>query len=328
MVIFLVTPDHAYTHKQVVTHAVDIQVNIVSYQTAFSSQALPWATYVFTDLDRLSFVELQAAAALYRCLKSSGMNVLNDPARVPSRYGLLRLLHEAGINHFNVYRVEERVKPERWPVFVRAEGGHDFPLSGLLHNWNETRALIDRALNAGSPLASMLIVEYAGEPLRQGVYRKLATFQVGNRSFAHNCVHDDNWIVKYGKLGVATADLYEDELRIAKGNPYGQVISRAFQLASIDYGRADFGIVDGAVQVYEINSNPNVTFSTEHPFPVRLETYRIIKENYLSSLYSVDTRETGSPAPLNSPILRPYQERGKRARARMQSSSQSAKGAG
>ena len=89
MVIFLVTPDHAYTHKQVVTHAVDIQVNIVSYQTAFSSQALPWATYVFTDLDRLSFVELQAAAALYRCLKSSGMNVLNDPARVPSRYGLL-----------------------------------------------------------------------------------------------------------------------------------------------------------------------------------------------------------------------------------------------
>ena len=31
-----------------------------------------------------------------------------------------------------------------------------------------------------------------------------------------------------------------------------------FALANIDYGRIDYGIVDGQVQTFEINNNPSV----------------------------------------------------------------------
>ena len=65
--------------------------------------------------------------------------------------------------------------------------------------------------------------------------------------------------------------------------------SRVFDLAGVSYGRADFGLVQGKVQVYEINTNPEVALEDAHPSPVRLESYRIFKENYLAALSAIDT---------------------------------------
>lgn len=296
MIVFLVTTGHDYTLKKVVAASVGARALVHTYAKLFRARWVPRATYVFTDLDRLSLPDLDRAARAYRLLRDAGLRVLNDPARVPSRLGLLRSLHEAGINRFNAYRAEERVTPARWPVFLRSEGGHEPPRSGLLADAEALASAIESAVSAGAPRPSLLIVEYAAEPVKPGIFRKLSSFQVGAANFAHTAVHDDQWSVKYGKKGLAGDELYDDELRIVRDNPYGERLRAVFRLAGIEYGRADFGLLGGEAQVYEINTNPDVKLFPKqaHPSPHRLEALRIYRENYLDALKAIDTPEGGS----------------------------------
>jgi hypothetical protein len=47
-----------------------------------------------------------------------------------------------------------------------------------------------------------------------------------------------------------------EELEYIETNPHEEILRRAFDLAGIDYGRADYGVVDGRVEIWEINTNP------------------------------------------------------------------------
>lgn len=308
MIVFLLTPHHGYTHTAVREHAGSLDVHLGAYHAAFATATLPLATYVFCDLDRLALEELRVAAELYRKLREGGARVLNDPARVPSRYGLLRMLHAAGINAFDAWRVEEGRQPTRWPVFLRTEGGHDAPVSGLLDHPEQLEQAIERAAADGVPRAAMLIVEFCAEPVRPGLWRRLSCYRIGDAMVADNCVHDDQWLVKYGKPGIATPELYEDELAIARGNPHGPELAGIFRRCGIEYGRADFGLVGGRVQVYEINTNPNVRFPTEHPVALRLQTYAEVRRNYLAALAEIDT-PPGAPIAIDSDLFRPWRAR-------------------
>jgi hypothetical protein len=71
-------------------------------------------------------------------------------------------------------------------------------------------------------------------------------------------------------------------------------LAAAFDIAGLEYGRADFGLVGGRVQVYEINSNPEILFGNDHPSPARQETYRIFRRNYLDVLSAIDTPDAAS----------------------------------
>jgi hypothetical protein len=298
MIVLVHTTEHSYTHKPIVDAEKSARVEVVTYDTLLAAKAAPRATYVFTDHDRLSLWQLRLAALIARRMREQGLRVLNDPARVLSRWGLLRALHMAGINGFNAYRVEESARPRRWPVFLRAEGAHLGPISELLDSWDQVAAEVERALRKGAPLTGLLIVEYAGEPVLPGLYRKFSSFRMGPTDFAHVCVHDDHWVAKVGKTGIAPPALYEEEQRVVRENPYGPQLARAFDLAGIGYGRADFGLVQGKVQVYEINTNPEVAFEDKHPSPVRLESYRIFKRNYLAALDAIDTPPSDQIVPI------------------------------
>jgi hypothetical protein len=289
MIVFVTTRAHGYTHAPLVDCAGAPRVRVVAYEDFLAAAHAAHATYVFTDLDRLSIPDLRAAARRYRVLAAAGLRVLNDPARVRSRYGLLRALHRAGLNRFDVHRVESGDVPSRWPVFVRLDGTHEPPVTGLLSDAAALAAAVERAVAAGAPASALLVIEYAAEPVRPGLYRKLSVFRVGRASVAHTCVHDDSWLVKHGKLGVATPELYADELRIVRDNPYGPALARVFGLAGIDYGRADFGLVGGEIQTYEINSNPAISFPAEHPSPFRVEAYAVFRAAYLAALHAIDT---------------------------------------
>src|SRR5260221_13463533 len=107
MIIFVTTPGHAYTHKELRGADERVQVDTMEYRQVLTAAALPRATYVFTDLDRLSLWWLRVAADTYRLLRARGVAVLNDPARVASRYGLLRKLYQAGINRFHAYLLQD-----------------------------------------------------------------------------------------------------------------------------------------------------------------------------------------------------------------------------
>jgi hypothetical protein len=288
LIYFIVTAEHTYTQEEVIKQATGAGVRVVTYDEMFKVATTPLGTYVFTDIDRLPHWRARAAARLFRELRAGGARVLNDPARMLSRYGLLRQLFRCGVNGFNAYRVEEGAAPARWPVFLRAEGDHAAPVTDLLHTPEELRSAISQAVDGGAPVSSLLIVEYAAEPVRPGLFRKLTIYRLGEAFVSYCCAHDTQWIIKTGRKGIAPAELYDEELRIVRENPFAATLRPVFDMAGIDYGRLDFGLVGGRPQIYEINSNPHVAFGEDHPFAARMESYRIFKQNYFSALARLD----------------------------------------
>jgi hypothetical protein len=245
---------------------------------------VPHATYVFSDLDRLNPVGIARAADLYRQLTRAGYRTLNDPARFVGRLALLRRLYAAGINQFTAYPAVPTPSPERWPVFLRLDAGHRSPLTGLLADPAELAHETAAALGAGASPEQLIVVEFSAEPLACGVWRKLSVYRVGDSLFADSCVHERNWMAKIGPEGIAPADVYADELRLMRGNPYSQAMLRVFELAGVEYGRVDFGLVSGLPSVYEVNTNPHVEFLPETSSPFRNETRRLFRDHYLSAL--------------------------------------------
>jgi hypothetical protein len=177
-------------------------------------------------------------------------------------------------------------------VFLRTEGTHAGPQPELYQSAEELEKGIERVVAGGLPRSRLLIVEFMAEPIRPGLYRKLSCFRVGQISVATTCVFDTQWIAKDGKLGITPPELYDDELRIVRENPYGAALSRAFEIAGIEYGRADFGLIGGEIQIYEINTNPHIKLGREHPSPVRVESYRVFARNFLDALKPIDTPRT------------------------------------
>lgn len=294
MIVFVVTSGHSYTHQAVVGADPGLSVEFLFYGDMAKLKALPRATYIFGDMDRLPTEVLRIAGKLYRQLKDQGLRVLNDPARVLSRYGLLRRLNDAGLNDFNAYRAEEGTPDCRWPAFLRTDGDHITPLPELYESRDSLEQGIAKAVASGIPLSRLLVVEFAAETVRPGLYRKFSSFQIGSLSVAHTCVHDSDWIAKDGKLGICPPELYDEEYRIVCDNPYGPALARVFEIAGVDYGRIDFGVLNGRVQVYEINTNPHMKFGAEHPAPIRVESYGVFRRNYLNALKAIDTPGTGA----------------------------------
>lgn len=296
MILILTTEKHRYTHTSLGSES-DVDAKVMSYgQLQQHSTKLPQATYIFTDLDRLNQSQHYQVAIYYRKLKALGQKVINDPARVLSRFGLLRALNRAGINAFDAYRAEDFDRPKRWPVFLRIEGNHASPASGLLGSQAELDAALEQCIDAGMPRAGLLIVEYCAEPLGPGLFRKLSVFRVGDRLLGYTCVHDDQWIVKYGKPAIATPEHYDDEYRFVAEDTFAEAMRPVFDIAGVEYGRVDFGLVDGRPQVYEINTNPDLKLRpVGSPVARRNESNGLFREKYLAALRAIDTGGLGQP---------------------------------
>ena len=288
LILIITTREHRYTHRSLYREkALDIEV--VSYDRVLKGKTPHHATHVFTDVDRLPSWRVHEAALLYRTLRQAGIRALNDPARFLGRFGLLRGLHRTGINDFDAYRVDAFERPSKWPVFLRLEGNHGAPVSGLLHNEEDLDQALQRAISDGAPRSALLIIEYAAEPVQPGIYRKLSVFRIADRLLGYTCVHDDNWLVKYGKLGITPPELYNEEYSFVTENPYADAAREAFDLAGIDYGRVDFGLVGGKPQIYEINSNPHVELTPKPTLSERRnESIAFFRMNYIDAMKDID----------------------------------------
>jgi hypothetical protein len=298
MIVVLTTPSHDYTHRILEGNG-RFELRRMTYERVLTRRRLPRATYLFTDLDRLNFWELQLAARLYAWLQRAGLRVLNDPARVRLRFGLLRTLKENGFNRFDAWRIEDprRPAPQDYPVFLRTEAAHRGNLTDLLETPEALEAAIEQALAKGIPRRDLIAIQYCAQPLRPGLFRKLAAFRVGERMVTSLAVHESRWTAKYGELGIASAEDYVDEHASIRDNRYGELLRPAFEAAGIEYGRVDFALVDGRPQVYEINTNPNLKRLTSHPVPLRLEAAAQFDKALVDALAALDT-PAGGPAVL------------------------------
>src|SRR5688572_7843135 len=130
MIVFITTRGHGYTVDPLHDGSFDFdvpKVRTATYEALFRARKVPSATYIFSDIERLTPAELHLAADLYRGFGEAGLTRLNDPAKVMSRFELLRALHRSGINPFNVHRADDDPRPARFPVILRRGFDHRLP---------------------------------------------------------------------------------------------------------------------------------------------------------------------------------------------------------
>lgn len=304
MIFFVSTGAHSYTTRRIPRFPGAPRVRTWSYDRLFRARRVPRGTWIFTDFDRLSSWELELAARAYRSLKAAGLTVLNDPAVVCQRFTLLRRLHREGFNRFAVWSVEDGEWPDRYPVFLRAQSAHRGSFSGLLHDRPALEAAIAERVGRGTPRRELMAVEYCAEPVREGLFRKLAAFRVGEVMVPALCVHQSGWVAKDGEKGIAGQELYDDEYRIIESDRHCAEIRPAFEIGEVEFGRADFGMVTGQPQIYEINTNPTVGIIKEHPFPIRLVADKLFQTKFAAALARIDTPDGGERVPVKSSVLR------------------------
>jgi hypothetical protein len=314
MIRFVVTPGHEYTFDALRDRKKKVRelpIELWTYRHLAAAKALPQGTWVFTDLERLAVWELRLAGEAARLLKAAGARVLNDPARGACRYELLLRLHQAGFNRFRAWRAEDGApSAARFPVFLRLESNHGMPVSGLVETPEALAAELDRLATLGVSRRGVLIVEYEAEALAPGVFRKYGAYRFGDRIVADHMVHDVTWLAKYGDYAVWTDERYAEEAAYVRDNPHREALMQAFEIAGLDYGRADYGLVGGRVQLWEINSNPYLPAGdvTKAP-PQRREATLASRAARLDGIAALDSPAAGPPVAMDSDLLKAHRAR-------------------
>lgn len=256
MLNIIVTGAHAYTFENYFRAwgaAVRPRVRVWWYEDFWTRRRLPPGPCLFTDLERLTHVQLSAAARCADRLLAQGVRVLNHPNRLQRRYELLRTLHQEGLNPYQALRVHENLAMLRYPVFLRRENNHRGPITGLLHNRRE----LDAAIASQADQRHLLAVEYCHTADPDGMFRKYSVMKLGDRIVPRHVLFSRNWI---GKL----VDLMEpamlaEEMQYLHANPDAAALRPIFDAAGVDYGRIDYSRLNGQIVVWEINTNPSMT---------------------------------------------------------------------
>ncbi|MEM9667976.1 MAG: hypothetical protein AAF950_03550 [Pseudomonadota bacterium] len=289
MIIFVTSAHHKYALDALRHMDGAPDIRILSYNRLFKLSRIPFATYIFTDFDRLNFWELELAAKIFRLLEKADCRVMNDPACVPHRFPLLKRLHKLGHNTFGVWDASVDPLPDRYPIFLRTKAAHRGALSSLLKDDTEAEAALENALAEGFNIHDLMFVEYCAESLEPGLFRKYSAYIVGREVITGMCVHDGSWHAKYGSEGIATADHYQEEYKFVVENVFAEQMLPVFEDACISFGRADFAVVDNRVETYEINTNPYISPIFKHPFAIRLEADKLHYAKLISGLSAIDS---------------------------------------
>lgn len=313
MIFYLYTEPHRYTIEQYfLDHwapSLGKRVRLISYDAFSRQKAFPFGTYIFSDFDRLDWLQQEDAAHIWNSLNRhpADFKLVNHPTRSLRRYPLLRKLYEEGINEFNVYRLTEQRYPSRFPVFIRDENDHQGKLTDLLESQSDLDAAMEAMLSAGASLDNKLIVEYVDTRQGDGRFHKHGVFRVGDQIVPQHVFFGDDW---YVKRSGGTAVNEEDiglELSICQSNPYQGQLFEIFEKAGVEYGRVDFSLKDGRIQVFEINSNPHIMTSTaDRSFPrseIRELAARALEKALLALDIETDQRKSLEIDARTNPIV-------------------------
>ena len=306
MIVYITTRGHGRTLRSLSRRTFGFptpRVVLDRYERLLGARRVPKATYIFADLERLAPWELRIAADFFRVLNEAGLRCLNDPARAMSRVELLRSLRAAGINPFDAMRADELPRPARFPVFLRFEMDHNTPLPGLLGNQAELDATLLNLRATSVPLRGVVVVEHCAEPYSDGLWHKWGTFRVGPSLSVDHIAVDSNWCVKYGVWEKLTDAAISEEYEAIKSNRFASDLKPAFDIAGIDFGRADHAKVGGRTIVYEINTNPFIGPYVPDPRPLRRETQTLARQRFAIALAAIDTPDSGTvPVPATEPL--------------------------
>ena len=260
-----------------------------TYEQLFSKRTLPGAAYVLTDFDRLHPWQREMATLIHDRLVESGAPVLNNPRHFLPRDALLRRLYREGMNQFDCWRPAEGEWPDRFPVFLRTIYGHRGVESDLLTSREAAETALQDAMAKGLGIADLVFIEYCSET-EPGttIFRKRASYIINKTVIRALTVSQSTWVAKMGEVGITPEDAYLRDLAEQTSDPYAAQMKAVFDLAGVTFGRVDFTIVNGTPQVYEINTNPVISWTETHPSQTRLETDRLIREGVVKAFRDLD----------------------------------------
>jgi len=258
MLYFLTTRKHRYTMEICLRSdgkPLASFVRQLSYSSLFLRKRLPRGCYIFADIERLSDADLVRAEYVWDKLAEDGQSILqNHPRRVMKRFELLSTLKSKNLNTFNVYRLPGFEGSCRFPVFIRGENDHKGAISDLIDSQEELDAYLKKVDATWKGRRGKIITEFCDISDQDGVYRKYSAFCIGGRILPRHIFFRNKWLVKAWER--LDPHLLEEEIRYVNENPHETQLQEIFELAGIDFGRIDYGMLDGKLQVWEINTNP------------------------------------------------------------------------
>ncbi len=245
----------------------------VPYDAIPFDEPIPPGVHIFTDFERLLSPERTFVRRLHRHLMGhpDTYRTLNDPEAWASRFDLLHLLAEGGTNDFRAYRLREIGPHVRFPAFLRWENDHRGTLGARLQAVEDARERVDRLVHGGRKLMKhkLMVVEKVDVRDADGLHRKYSAMKIGDHLVPRHVLFSTKWITK--KPDVITPELVQEERTFLEEFPHADQVEHAFRTAGMDYGRIDYGFSNGRMQVWEINSNPDIVPVPERVDPARMD---------------------------------------------------------
>ncbi|CAM3343243.1 hypothetical protein PANO111632_15340 [Paracoccus nototheniae] len=261
MITFVATASHQYAIRDVLetrSHPLHGKIVILNHQEFLASRRLPRSAYIIVDLERLSVEDARRVDARLDALVRACPDclVLNLPSRIGTRQDIMRRLHEGGINDFRMMPITADPGMVRYPVFLRRDDDHEGPKSDLLETPQALRDAIAALDPRDRQLGRFVITEYVDARNVNGLHEKRSYTRVGDRLFPSAMDQSRGWVCKGEYSDPATVSDPVRELAFFNENADNATLRKAFDLAGIDYGRADYAVIGGRPQIFEINTNP------------------------------------------------------------------------
>lgn len=246
-----------YQHLPFLDRDIRKHFRLLSYDALPYLKGVPAGPIIFTDFEGLPEAQIALASQIWRAARAAhpDLAILNHPIQSLRRYELLRTLFRNGVNSFDVHRLADAEASVRFPVFIRAEHTHDGILTPLLHNASDLNRAIASLTAEGHGRDDKIIVEFCdyGEA---GRYCKYGAFRVGGAIIPAMAMFSDEWEVRNFDPQAAREAELGAQARYIADNPHQDELLRIFDMANIEFGRIDYAVVDGRIQVFEINTNP------------------------------------------------------------------------
>ena len=274
------------------------RIRILPYEQLFAKRplTLPQATYIFTSigLPLGSFDPPAPSRQLVAQLRQELIQrygpgcVLNDPINSLRRHALLRTLHERGINQFAAYHADELPDTARFPLFLRYEAGAQWSKIPLFQNRQE----FDHALAGIEQRSGLLAVEFCDTADETGFHRKYGAFVLGDRIVPRHLYFSRHWMVK--EADVTGPAQIAEEMDYVEHNPHAETLLKICRIARIEYGRIDYAIHAGRLQVWEINTTPSLVNSPGPHNAVRSRVHDCFLAAFSAAVDDLERRAAAS----------------------------------
>ncbi len=309
MIYYVATERHIRRPEKYLRINPDLRnvLRTLTYEEIFFQRGGPVGHYIFTDHDRLTRFELDCASLFCDALQkvAPDATILNHPARLKDRVPFLLALQKAGINSFGVTRLETGERPPQYPVFLRSEDGCGGPETDLIHNDSEFDSALASLKARGKTLRGRIAVGYAAQAGPDGHFRKYGAYKIGADILPHHIHLGQHWVVKrnvpdldWTQPNDRSVELRDsavtEELEYVRTNPHREIINKAFEIAQTEFGRIDYGIVDGRIEIFEINTNPGLPKFTRSD--ARNVVRDITKAQLVAGFHTLNTPIVGKQA--------------------------------